>query len=79
MCDCERHEDGTKKHCGEDCDYVKRMEAGMQEMISVIHRMEKSVAVAKTMIIGLTDENVRLTKAIQDRCAVDRMKGKFRA
>ena len=78
MSDCERHEDGTKKYCGEECDYCKRMEAGMQDMIAVIHKMEKSVGVAKTMIIGLTDENNRLRKAIETQCAMDRMKGKFR-
>ena len=55
----------SKPFCGQECDYCKRMEAGMATMVEVMKKMEKSVGVAKTVIIGLTDENMRLQRAIK--------------
>jgi hypothetical protein len=54
-----------KPYCGEDCAYVKRMEHDLGEMVKVIKRMEQSVGVAKSVIIGLTDENQRLQNEIR--------------
>lgn len=57
--------DESKPFCGAECDYCKRMERGMQDMLSIVHKMEKATNVAKTVIIGLTDENMRLKEEIR--------------
>jgi hypothetical protein len=55
----------SKIFCGEECDYCRRLERGMQEMLEMMKKMEKSVGVAKSVIIGLTDENIRLKEEIR--------------
>ena len=57
----------SKPFCGSECDYCKRMEAGIADMLGIVKKMEHSVSVAKTVIIGLTDENMRLKAEIRRR------------
>lgn len=58
-------DDESKPFCGSECDYCKRMEAAIADMVAVVKKMEKSCGIAKTVIIGLTDENMRLKEQIR--------------
>lgn len=56
---------GIKAYCGEDCFYVKSLEAGMKDMLDVIKKMEVSVRNAQLLIIKTTNENIGLRNVIK--------------